>query len=455
MSFKIKQKTLAGCFTLLVEVLFISMINFDSSYKMWAIVSLLQLILNLFIIWNMSNTKKISFISFFVILTAIFHCGHVYILGFNISGELNLNFSNYGSQHAQIGAFRYYLYSQILITFGILICNEFSKNKSNSCNVDMRKSSKILILLGFIPRLYVDIIRLIRGLAMGYVGVYSLYTPQIINTFAFFFDIGVIIALLQYKQSKKGKLLFIGILFYKCLSMITGSRQENVGFLFIWLFIYFFLIRKVNIRSVLKFLCIFIVGLILIGTIGKTRGNGDFSLNTMMSFIDDTKITNILGNFLGEFGSAFSSLVVPFQQSPSKVNFGFGKSYIVGLLSIIPLLVSKFPALANQTTYVSLYKGTTFFGGSMLGESYYNFGWFGLIILFIVGYIIKKTDIQMTKKVFHNYCTLDYIMAFVLAVTMLIFIRGYFTDMVQKTVWIYIVLTIINKIDCISQNDKY
>ncbi len=447
MVFKINRKISLGYLILFCELLFLLIFNLDSSYKIWAIISLCQLVLNLFVIWKMSNTRVLSFISFFIILNAIFYCGHIYMLGFNIEGDLNLNFTYYGDSIARIGAFKYYLYSQLLLAFGILSCDEFSKRNNNKSItiIDMKRSSKLLIILGVIPRLYIDILKLIGGFSSGYEGVYSIYIPQFINTVAFFFDVGVIIALLQLGKTRKGKILFLGILFYKCLSMITGARQENIGFLIIWIFIYFFLIRKVNVGSIIKFIFIFIIGIALIGTISTTRGNGSFTLEKMYLFILGSDVNSILGNFLGEFGSCFSSLVVPFQQIPSKVTYGLGKSYIAGLFSIIPYLVSMFSFFANQTTYISLFRGTTFFGGSMLGESYYNFGWCGLIIVFIIGYIAKKIDLQFINKTYRDYCPLKYIMAFVLSVTMLIFIRGYFTDMVQKIIWVYIILKLLNR----------
>lgn len=453
MSFNIKKESIIGCFVLLFELPFILSMNAEASYRLWALISTTQLILHLAVIWNMGKTRIISFASFFIVLTAIFHCGHILILGFGIPGVLNLDFTLYGDVISRIGAFKFYLYSQLLLAIGILISDGRFKDKAYPAAIDMKRSSKVLVLIGIFPRLYVDIEKFLGGLKSGYEGVYSKYIPQPVNTLAFFFDVGVMIALLQLKKCNKGCALFWGILIYKSLAMITGARQEKVGFLVIWILIYFFIISEVHFINIIKFSLVLVVGIAFIGTIGETRSDGSFTLNTMFAYFSNNTETSILGNFLGEFGSAFSSLVVPFQQIPSTVGFGLGKSYIAGLLSVVPLLVSKLPSLSKQTAFVVLFSGTTYFGGSMIGEAYYNFGWFGLVVMAVVGYTVKRVDIRLMGKTYKDYCPVEYIMAFVIAVSMLIFVRGYFNDMVQKSIWIYIALKLINRNCAIIDGD--
>lgn len=414
-----------------------------NKYTTMAYISIFQLVLNLLYLIYMYKNNSI-YVCIFIIISWVFHCGQILIKGFNVNVDIIFDFEKYVTQDAAFKSFCFYYISQIVLMFGIIISNIIYKKKKKKVleNVKYKQISLILLLIGIGPRLYIDFSQLINGLSQGYSGVYSLIIPQPIQTFAFFFDASMIFYLFTIEDKKK-KYIFIFVIIYKSLMMMTGARQEKLVFLLMWVIIYYFFIRKINIFSAIKLIIIGYIGISFIYSIGNLRAANSIDLFDVIknTFIPNSKI---IGELLGEFGSAFDTLAVTIYKTPQIVEYGFGKSYIAGILSIIPKLVSIFPTLSNKVIYIRLYKGTTFFGGSYLGEIYYNFGSYGYFLLIILGYILGKIQANFISDKQKGY-DIDKILSVIIGIYLILFIRGYFTDFVQKIVWLYIVIAIICK----------
>ena len=122
---------------------------------------------------------------------------------------------------------------------------------------------------------------------------------------------------------------------------------------------------------------------------------------------------------------------------------GYGTSYLAGLISIIPLVVKQIPFLDKATIFVHQLPGGVYFalGGSYLGELYYNFSWLGLIGSAIIGKFMGKLNLGIVLSKQHNalygaWCA-------IISTAMIMFVRGYFTDMMQKLVWTYFIISLI------------
>lgn len=238
---------------------------------------------------------------------------------------------------------------------------------------------------------------------------------------------------------------FILIVVYKCIMMSTGARQEKVAFLLVWIYTYFFILNKITLSKVFFLAVACVAGFMFISAIGMIRSSDTVSLGQTLTLIQSGTMTNVLGGALGEFGSAFDTLEVAVKYTPSMMDYGYGRSYLAGICSVIPLLVNQIPVLAETVTFVSqLPQNITFaLGGSFLGELYYNFSWFGVLGTAVVGAfmfrlhtgIIIKSETE-SERAYQAWCS-------ILATAMILFIRGYFTDMVQKLVWTYWVICLI------------
>lgn len=418
----------------------------SKNYHSMAWLSIMQLFLNIVFLINMYREKSI-YTCIFIFFSWIFHCGQLIIKGFNTNVNLIFDVEKYATFSAIVKSFDFYYISQIILIIGIIFSSIFYipkiRSKKNVEN-NYRRIAFFLFLIGIIPRLYIDISQLIGGITSGYSGVYSLIFPQILQTFAFLCDASIIFYLFIINDNKK-RFLFLFITLYKMLMMMSGARQEKMVFLLMWFFIYYFLIKKVRVTTILKLVVVVYFGLSFIYSIGNLRVSDSIDLVEVMSnvFIPNDKM---IGDLFAEFGSAFNTLAVTVYKTPQVIKYGHGVSYIAGIFSIIPKFVSYFPNLSNKVSYISLYKGTVYFGGSYLGEFYYNFGWYSLIIILFFGYFLGKVQSYIMVDKNKNEHDISKIMAVIIGIYLILFIRGYFTDFVQKIVWLYLFVFIFNKV---------
>lgn len=299
------------------------------------------------------------------------------------------------------------------------------------------------MIVGVIPRLYIDISSLLGALSQGYRGVYSLYFPQMIQSIAFFFDAGIILYLFGLKEKKKMRATLFVVLLYKCLMMTTGARQEKVAYLIVLLYLYFFVCNTVTVGKIAMVVAGCVAGFIFISAIGTVRTGSSSGIKDVLELMQSGQMSNIFGSALGEFGSAFDTLEVAVKYTPAYITYGYGTSYLAGLISIIPLVVKQIPFLDKATIFVHQLPGGVYFalGGSYLGELYYNFSWLGLIGSAIIGKFMGKLNLGIVLSKQHNalygaWCA-------IISTAMIMFVRGYFTDMMQKLVWTYFIISLV------------
>ena len=432
------------CGQLLVNLMLIAY-RVDFSYTQMSVLAITETVIDIIVLKTICSFPVVSIPNIFAFFSLMFHCGQLIKEGFNIEGTVPLPFEYYGDAMTIQKSFTFFLLSQTVYFIAVGIsCGKLQKEKKvNKRQADISVYGKILVLIGVIPRLYIDILSLVGARANGYEGVYSIYFPQAIQSIAFFFDAGLFFLLYAQTDRRKQKFYLVAVLVYKCIMMSTGARQDKVAFLLVWLYVYFFIINKITVKKLALLVVVCIAGFMFVSAIGTIRVNDTVSLSQTLSLLQSGTMNNVIGGALGEFGSAFDTLEVAIKYTPSEIPFGWGKSYVAGLLSIIPLLVNQIPSLAKAVIFVNqLPKHVTFaLGGSFLGELFYNFSWFGIIGSSVVGAFITKLHNGIVDD---SSCDIFYKAWYsILATAMILFVRGYFTDMMQKLVWTYIAIYII------------
>lgn len=411
--------------------------QFEITRVAW--ISIIQLIVNCVIICIFCRNK--IFLLLFISFSWLFHCGQIVKYAFNIAGNVPLSFYNYGTEQDFLKAFIFYFASQVFLCFGCLIgCLNKTKEKSRPIeNVNYGKLAKILILLGIVPRLYIDISRVLVSVKSGYVEIYSLYFPQMLSTIAFFCDAGCFLKLNVDKNKPGNNLFFLIVVLYKLFVMVSGARQYSFCFLIVWVVFYSWNIKNIKAFQKLILALIVLVIVLFVGGIGSIR-QGGFSFD---KFFASFSITNnsLVGDMLGEFGSGFLSLVVSINGFPNLHSYGYGKSYIAAIMSAVPKLVNLFPSLKESVTFTTLFTNTKFFGGSYLGEFYYNFSWFGVSGVFIVGYIVGKCQ----SNLYRSFEPISLLWSVVILMQFILFIRGYITDMAQMCIWLWLFIALYKK----------
>ena len=427
----------------LLALLSIVLIHRGLSLTQMAELSIVQVVYNTLLLKYFCKMPFVSLPSGFLILSFIFHCGQIIKSAFDIDGFVPMSFENYASTLIIQDAFLFYCLAQTMYVIGIILHSNDSKYYNTDVIAEEEKETwkygKVFLLIGIGPRLYIDVSSMLGALAQGYEGVYSLYFPQFLQTLAFFFDAGLIFLLVGTKAySKQHKFVFILTIIYKSIMMMSGSRQYNVVFLLVWVYLYAYILHKVTFKKQILAFSIGFLGFVFISMIGMFRSSNVVSVADMSYFIEQFSLETILGNALGEYGSAFNTLIVSVNYTPDTIYYGLGRSYVAGFFSVIPLLVAQIPSLHEAAIFLTqLPKSIVYsFGGSYLGELYYNFSWLGIFPCIYLGIWLCKIN----NALLYNDDVMKKSWYAIIGVLLILFIRGYFSDMMQKIAWVYIIL---------------
>ena len=450
-NFNIKIQSAFVFYFFLIEFLFIIIfLNLITSfsYTQMAIVSIVQLILNLMALKFLVKLDFISIPCMFVLFTFIFHCGEILKYGFDIPGTDYFPLELYASNFEISKAFIFYLLSQAFIFLGIGVSIKTIQNsiyRINQLSMKLPKDSKntgrILFGIGIIPRLFLDVYQLYISSRGGYMALFTENIPQFVSTLAFFFDAGVIYLLISESDKKKTTTIFWGVLLYKAFTMLSGSRQDKVCFLLIWIYIYYLIKNKLNIKKTLVLIIMSFLGFYFISSIGAGRVNSDIEFGGFLSTINTFSYT--IGSSLSEFGSAFNTLVLAVKYTPFNISYGYGLSFVAAIVSCVPLLVARIPLLADKTIFITQLPGSIYhsLGGSFLGELFYNFSWIGPVFCIFIGSILGKSHYGIKNK--DNNLSNVACLYSVIGTAMFLYVRGYVTDMGQKIIWLSILLIIL------------
>ncbi len=430
-------------------------ISESTTYDTMFVLSISTLILSCIIIKVCKgHNSSCAFLFIFLILLWIFHMGQVAIIVLNLDGEIPIDFRNYGTKQSIIKALMYYYLSQSCASIGILVYEPTIdiKNEKKS-KIDFFKTSKILFSLGIMPRIYIDVSRVYAYMNFGYLGTYSVYIPTVLCSVAFFADAAVISLLLSDVKKSKKALVFWTTLVYKVFTMMSGNRQSAVCYIVILIMLYFFVIQRVELRNLMSIFLIGFAALIIVDAVGSLRSEM-ISIDSIIDAFINVDVSKITADTLGEYGSALSTLVLSTNKVPEQVPWGYGRSYVAGIVSVIPFAVNAIPPLRGTEAFTQLLPGSAYFGGSIIGESFYNFSWLGIFVSFIVGMVVSKIQKDFGRDIFLNGNKDKIFWATIISIFILLYIRGYFTDMVQTVVWLYAAISIINRNTVYVKNKK-
>ena len=378
------KKTVA-IILLILQMLLLLVIPENISYSQMAILATAQCLF--LVIAVRFRTKNCVFLIILILSIYVFHCGQILCIGFDMQGMLSLDFRKHASSETIRHAFQYYLFSQSILCMGMLLARSTSDMPVKANRPSLNVSPSVIhcmLIVGVIPRLYYDISRVLASIGTDYLSVFSVYMPTALQALASVFDAGLIGLLLIIKDGGKQRVIFWLVVAYKMIIMLSGARQNAFCFLVIWLIVYFAIINRIEAKKLPLVILTCLLLFVFVDAIGETRAHG-FNPSAVLSYLTSNTSNSLVGDTLGEFGSAFTTLVTTMENVPIMLSYGLGRSYIAGLTMIVPGVTSRIPFLAEAANYIAFLPSSIYFGGSMLAEAYYNFGWFGLVVFLLIG----------------------------------------------------------------------
>lgn len=379
---------------------------------------------NLFLLLRLKDCKRVEgkifnqytlfiIISFLYIFgqTLLFSLGIVRIEG--LVNGYNINLIN---KYLLFAVPSFYIFT---IPINLLKKQRKPENIVNEEDNATKKSVMIvcgLLLIISAPFYWMEVIDFIRialisGYAANYVedgeamgilaNVILLYVPAV----AF---------LIVNTRKKIAKYLLLVMLIVPAFGyMFVGGRGKAMSLLTCGLFLWMTEICKTK-KKGKYLLAITLVGVLLLGLFSTLREIRDFSLGTPSEIIAVFISNNLLEGVIStikEIGSTIYTWIRVEQIVPSLVGFRFGYSYLAAILSCIPsgLIGYSFADDAALDIWLTNEVNADYgLGFSMMAESYCNFGYVGIILIFFVGLfmfyflsgnIIRNGDIRFKNAV--------------------------------------------------------
>ena len=440
-----KDLTVIYVFILLnfLSVIAISNIQQEDFLNKFTIISLIQLVINILFL-KACNHKFFSLPILFVIFTFVFHLGHLVLITFNIDVERPYDVVNMVSNQVFIKACIFTYLAQAFLVLGIMLSNlkktQIIIADKHYDEIEKRltyKTGITLFLISIIPKLYIDIQKIILYMNGNYLSTYEIDVSGALTTVANMAEIAVIMIMIGKQDHKKlVKFIFFLTLLYEVIIMMTGNRGRPTVYIFSLIYIYINLIQQVRLRTTVVAVTAGYVGIVFINFISKIRLANITDITLLIRVFKEVFVSSPFFKMIGEFGGTMISLCYSIMFFPTNSVHSYGSNYLVSLLTIIPNFGGILEQFRNQFIFVYNFPGRVRYalGGSYLGELYYAFGMYGSLGAIIVGLLIGNTQRVITESI-NNKNWLKLSIYMILFPSFLWWVRNYFSDMIREFVW--------------------
>lgn len=433
MNIKVSKRVLVEVAIQLVLVLFsiILLFSYKGTFITHSRIGLI-FVLSSFIIYCLIQKKILTVANLYLLLFALFQYGlpiayvidnsyHNYYIGL-FSDYLLINAVNYTVLSIQV----YTLFSSLIVVnhnskhYKIKGSGKWTKTILSNQDIVATAALWMFIITGIFA-VPINLSSAINALRSG-AAISNQYRGAMSDT-------GVLRALQQYyfpsalvflcfSTSKSKKKIVSFFYFVVALAMIAvADRSGGVSALIVYaLYKYNNANPKKKRENGILLLCASLFLIIISVIIARYRTTGNIA-------------TSISGNYfsaaLEEMGFNFTSLCFVMDYIPSNTGFRYGLSYLVSFVLLIPKtlgLNSVYPTLQSYLGETWLYNANKLYGRnhlsfgvgfSLIAESYYNFGWWGIIVMiplsYLITYFIKEDQYDDN---WHSYLKLALMLSF-------------------------------------------
>lgn len=432
MKYKSQSKSLKITQNIMITLMLILMLCFTyieiNSYeialilKIWCWAGFFVFIINMYILNKNYNIVPSPFSIFFASFY-LFQNGQALIYALGITPEGYFLFNEHSLQDllkAQI----YTVFSLNLISLGAMITT--NRQNINSKSIDnqeievslkfnnyLRKIGLIMVLLGSYSYLKPIIYNAINTLTYGYMHLYTnnqetaFMGQQMFSFLGNYFILGIFILIATNKKKKainNSGIIILGIII--ALIFMGGARSRGIALTVsvFWLW----RVKKAQNKKInwMKYIFIGYILAVLISFIGDIRVYGGMELDKILKvFLDKIFLENPILEVVQELGASMKPLIL----TPRAIEVGnsgkyaYGYTYIAAIMGIIPSIFYGGYSFAAQVDLGSWLMKTLQLGYgagySLIAESYYNFGGFGILFMVILGISFNLFfEIKMKSK---------------------------------------------------------
>ena len=442
---------LVGIAILILENYILGTINSKDDFEQWNLYVSLIVLFNIFcviFIFARQKIKVLSLAGFFVILSYVFHFGQVIINGFFPKYQYTLLNAVGKYKESVVRGELYALNIIVIVTIFIIVSSNCEYEMicyHRFLEPDLRDVRRISwrILSVTLP---IQFLVVIRELVQAQTVSYGNGSES--NGMLFQIDslsiIGFVLLLFGNSENKnKVRIIMAFEIIWYIISMFSGSRIYAVIAILILLYCYLCLDKEIRMWKFLLYLVLGIFFMGLLNSIMHVRSMGIISFSAIVEDMLSFNSNFVLGT-LEEFGGSIYTVTSGFDEIPQNVPFNYGKSYIESFaligVNVGGILTPIMDNIAFTTRFVNKYS----YGGSYVGELYYNFGLFSYFVAPLIGIVVGRVSSIL------NYCVRNkyyingsfYIMVFY---GFILWIRGYANALPRGIVWGAALIAIIYK----------
>lgn len=448
MSLKItKKKLYIIVATITIMLVYNTVLNivFAGNYHEWmqllAVVIVLLYIYDIFIM-SIEKIKILSLVFFFITLSYVFHFGQVFLNAFFTDYTyISSNYLTIYTKELTKEALLFSLNIIQIVNSGVII---FNNNKSyekrkllhfNNISPRQMKFMGWIICLLTVPFKVIYTLTAItivqnesylESAVAGYSGVFI----QIGN----FCIIGFVLLLLSYSNNiKRATIILCGELVFFLWTMMSGGRIYAVVGIIILCYCYFLIVKKVNFKNFIFLMLLGYLFLQVITIITELRMTTNFNVVTLMAELINPS-NNFILRLLDEFGATQYTVIVTLAEVPDYLEYYLGQSYVKAWALAGVNIGGILAQIKEEIQYTYLFSRQYSFGGSYIGELYYNFGYYAYVFAPFVGMFVAKlsnsVEFYLKNRQYINFSLLIMPMWATLQ-----WVRGYFDGFSRATIW--------------------
>lgn len=414
--------------------------------------------------------KLFTVLCFFLIFLLMFNYGNLFVNFINSDYDYSVfDFLHYYHDESNIKAIQY---SYITINFIILGLCLFHKNNinlikkinnskflgiKNKLNVNkkyLRIYSILIILISLPIELYINLNKLYIGFTQGYIATYDFNISGILIQISKFYIIGFILLAISYfnESKRKSYFLFLLLLFYQILIMMSGNRGYQVITICILAIIFFSEYATLDKKKFLLLIFLSILLLFFVTGISKIRNEGYTSIDDFLNSLIQIK-NNPLISVFDEFGFTLYTLSLTIDQVPAITPYAHGLTFIGSFSSVFPNISESINNAINFSNFVIHLNGGSI-GGSIIAELFYNFSYFGCFFGIFIGYIVSFLSLSLSKALeSRNYFFLSFLI--LPSISLLWWIRDSFLNIPRMLVYSIVFLLLSYFLTIILSNRKW
>ncbi|MCM1139412.1 MAG: O-antigen polysaccharide polymerase Wzy family protein [Muribaculum sp.] len=305
------------------------------------------------------------------------------------------------------------------------------------------KVATVIAVLSFPGYIYNTIINMMISATYGYSAIYQEGTGRI----KIFQLIG------EYYAPAMLCMYFVSMALHRhtkcilCIILLTlfvpplfiGGRSNAMIIVALMVLIYMFF-HKIHWKQLLAICTIGYIMMIVFAAIAGNRSAGSRNFETYLE--NKSQEVNPAIHTLTEMGGSIQPLIHCLNIIPEYQDFKYGESYLYAMTTIIPNIgfwdvhpATKHSNLGNWLkNYLHLNYGPGF---SIVAEAYYNFGYYGFLMMLILGALLTNYFGDVNKTTLYRN-PIKFIMAIVLLWLTIKMVRNSFEFAVRAVVYYYL-----------------